>query len=97
MIQDIIAADTTTDIPALIAALQTDLDTLTDASGEPTGVPAASATLLTKVGYLYMVLRNQVDVTATKKTFYGDDGVAEFEKDLSDNGTTYTETEANAI
>jgi hypothetical protein len=97
----LIVADTnelqSDDVPALIAALQTDLDTLTDAYGEPTGVPAASATLLTKVGYLYMALRNQVDVTATKKTFYDDGGVAEWEKDLSDNGTTYTETEANAI
>ncbi len=78
-------------------AAQTDLDTLTDTSAEPTGVPAASATLLTKVGYLYMALRNQVDVTATKKTFYDGGGSGEWEKDLSDNGTTYSESEGNAI
>jgi hypothetical protein len=33
LIQDIIAADTTTDIPALIATAQADLDTITGASG----------------------------------------------------------------
>ncbi|MEK9751591.1 MAG: hypothetical protein VW338_00045 [Rhodospirillaceae bacterium] len=74
------------------------LDVLnTDTFAEPTGVPAATATLATKLGVLYMALRNRVDVTSSKKTFYGDDGVAEFEKDLSDDGTTYSETEVNAI
>lgn len=74
------------------------LDVLnTDTFGEPTGVPPATATPLTKLGYIYMTIRNQITVTATKKTFYDDSGTAEWEKDLSDNGTTYTETEANAI
>ncbi len=73
------------------------LDVLnTDTFGEPTGVPAATATLATKVGYLYMALRNKVTVTATKKTFFDDSDAAEWEKDLSDDGTTYTETEGNA-
>jgi hypothetical protein len=69
----------------------------TDTYAEPTGVPAATDDLATKIGYLYMALRNQVDVTATKKTFYDDGGAAEWEKDLSDNGTTYSESEGNAI
>lgn len=64
---------------------------------EPTGVPAASASLITKIGYLYMALRNAVTVTDSKKTFFDDSGNAEWEKDLSDNGTTYTETEGNSI
>lgn len=73
------------------------LDVLnTDTFAEPTGVPAATATLVTKIGYLFMALRNQVTVTATKKQFFDDGGTAEWEKDLSDDGTTYTETEANA-
>ncbi len=99
--------DTGTDIPALIAALN-DLsaaevnaevvDALaTDSYAEPTGVPAASATLAVKLGVLYMALRNRVDVTSTKMTFYDDGGAAEFEKDLSDDGTTYSESEVNAI
>lgn len=69
----------------------------TDTYAEPTGVPAATDDLATKIGYLYMALRNQVDVTATKKTFYDDGGAAEWEKDLTDNGTTYSESESNAI
>ena len=73
------------------------LDVLnTDTFAEPTGVPSATATLVTKLGYLYMALRNQIDVTATKKTFHDDAGVPEWEKDLSDNGTTYSESEAKA-
>jgi hypothetical protein len=68
-----------------------------DTFGEPSGVPAATDTLATKLGYLYMALRNRVDVTATKKTFYDDGGVGEWEKDLSDDGTTYSESEGNAI
>lgn len=64
---------------------------------EPTGVPAASASLITKIGYLYMALRNKVTVTATKKTFYDDSDAAEWEKDLSDDATTYTESEGNSV
>lgn len=69
---------------------------LTTAHSEPTGVPAANETPLDKLGYLFMALRNKVTVTASKKQFFDDGGTAEFEKDLSDDGTTYTETEANA-
>lgn len=74
------------------------LDVLnTDTFAEPTGVPAATATLVNKLGYLYMALRNQIDISATKKTFYDDAGTAEWEKDLSDAAGTYSESEANAI
>lgn len=69
----------------------------TDTYGEPTGVPGATVSLAEKIGRLYMALRNQVTVTATKKTYYDDGGSAEWEKDLSDDGTTYTESEGNAI
>lgn len=74
------------------------LDVLnTDTFAEPTGVPAATNTLVSKISWLYMALRNKVTVTATKKTFYDDSDAAEWEKDVSDDGTTYTETEANSI
>lgn len=69
----------------------------TDAHAEPTGVPAANESLGTKIGYLFMALRNRVDVTSTKKTFYDDGDAGEWEKDLTDNGTTYSESEGNAI
>lgn len=67
------------------------------AGSEPTGVPAVDETPLVKLDYLYMAFRNKITVTATKKTYYDDAGGAEFEKDVSDDATTYTETEANAI
>lgn len=106
-IVDAILVDTDTTIPGLIAALN-DISTAevnaqvvdalaTDTYAEPTGVPGATVALATKIGYLYMALRNQVTVTATKKTFFDDSGAAEWEKDLSDDGTTYTETEGNSI
>jgi hypothetical protein len=71
-------------------------DALTAARAEPTGVPAANESLVGKVDRLFMALRNQVTITATKKTFFDDGGAAEWEQDLSDDGTTYTQTEANA-
>lgn len=111
LIIDAILADTaelqTDNVPGLIAALNNlsaaqvnaeMVDALaTDTYAEPSGVPGATVTLSTKLGYLYMALRNQVTVTATKKTFFDDGGAAEWEKDLSDDGTTYTETEGNSI
>jgi hypothetical protein len=70
---------------------------LTGANSEPTGVPAANATILQKIAYLFMGWRNRVDVTSSKITFYDDGGAAEFEKDLTDDDTTYSESEINAI
>ena len=60
-------------------------------------MPAANETPLVKIAYQFMMARNKVTVTASKKTYFGDDDAAEFEKDLSDDATTYTETEINAI
>jgi hypothetical protein len=70
---------------------------LDTAHAEPTGVPAANETPLDKLAYLYMVMRNKTTVTATKKTIYGDDDAGEWEHDVTDDGTTMTKTEANAI
>lgn len=69
----------------------------TDTYAEPTGVPPATATLAAKIGFMYLMHRNRIDVTASKKTFYDDGGNPEFEKDLSDDSTTYSESEANAV
>ncbi len=71
------------------------LDVLnTDTFAEPTGVPAATNTLVNKLSYLYMALRNKVTVTASAKTFYDDGDATEWKKTLADDGTTYTEGEA---
>ncbi len=72
-------------------------DALDAAIAEPTGVPAANGSLATKISYLFMALRNKITVTSTKKQFFDDGGAAEWEKDLTDDTTTYAESEANAI
>jgi len=58
------------------------------------GTPTATPTLPNAVMYLYMALRNQVLVTNTLKSFTNDAGVVIYKKTLSDNGTTFTESEA---
>jgi hypothetical protein len=68
----------------------------TDTYAEPTGVPAATASLASKIGRLHEALRNRIDVTATEKTFYNDAGAALYKKSLSDDGTVYTEAETSA-
>lgn len=67
-----------------------------DTFAEPTGVPPATDSIVDKLGFVHMALRNRIDITGTKKQFYDDAGNVEWEKDLSDDGTTFTETEANA-
>lgn len=62
---------------------------------EPTGVPASTATLSAKIGYIYMALRNKVTVTSTSKAFHDDAGNSEWSKTLSDDSVTYTEDEAS--
>lgn len=81
----------------LIDAIKAVTDLLTAAQSEPTGVPAANETPLEKLGFIFEALRNKVTVTSTKKTFFDDADAAQWEKDLSDDGTTYTESEGNAI
>jgi len=105
LILDIIAADTTTDIPALIAALN-DLsaanvntevaDVLkTDTISEPAqGAPPATPTFEEVMAYLYFKLRNKTETTATGDAVYDDAGTTKLIKSvLSDNGTTFTKGE----
>lgn len=63
---------------------------------EMSGVPSATISTAEKIDWLYMALRNKVGINATKKQFYDDGGAVEWEKDLADDGTDYTESEANA-
>ena len=101
-----ILTDTGTDIPALIAALNNlsaaqvnaeVVDALaTDTYAEPSGTPAATIALTAKIGWIYMALRNKLEVTSSAKTFFDDAGNAEWKKALSDDGTTYGEAEASA-
>jgi len=79
-----------------VAAVKAVTDLLIASDAEPTGVPAATATPLVKLAWLFKALIRRVEVTATKKKFFNAADAAEWEKDLSDDGTTYTETTANA-
>jgi hypothetical protein len=83
------------DSPTLASIVNAEvLDVLNvDTFAEPTGAPGATVTLSTKIGYVYMALRNKLTVTATTKAFYDDGGSIEWSKTLTDDGTTYTEAE----
>ena len=102
ILSDVASAITVVDSRVLLtqsAASNADsiVQLLNTAQAEPTGVPAANASPLTKLGFLYEALRNKLTVTSTKLTFFDDAEVAQWEKDLSDDGTTYAESEGNAI
>lgn len=59
------------------------------------GVAAPSATpnLSDAVMLMYMALRNKIDITASAKEVHNDAGTVIATKTLSDDGTTYSETE----
>ena len=89
------AAGTGAAIAALIADLQTDLDTLTDARGEPgQGALPVSASTNLKVDYVYKILRNLKKTTATLIQIYNNAGdTVDHKMTIADDGTTYTENE----
>lgn len=67
-----------------------------DTYAEPTGVPSATASLVSKIGRLYKALMRGIEITATEKRFLDSAGSSEWKKTLSDDGTTYEETSALA-
>lgn len=77
-------------------AILADTELWNTAQAEPTGVPSATASPLTKLGILYMISRNKLTVSASKKQFYDNAGNVEFEQDLMDNGTTFSQSQINA-
>jgi hypothetical protein len=82
-------------IELIAAGIETVTDQLVDAQPEPTTAPAANATPLQKLAYLFAALRNKMTVTSSSKTFYRDDGSTLWSKSVSDDGTTYTENEGS--
>lgn len=74
---------------------QTDLDTLTDARGEPgQGAPAVSASTNLKIDYLYKNWRNKKTQTATAANLLNDAGdTIDQTSVVSDDGTTFTKGE----
>jgi hypothetical protein len=69
-----------------------------DTYAEPTGVPGATVSVQEKVGRVYQALRNAlvVDSNTSKLQFKNDGGTIIWEKDLTDAGGVYEETEGNA-
>lgn len=67
----------------------------TDTYAEPgQGAPAATATLATKIGFIYKSFRNRKTQDATTLKLYGDDGTTVDQKaTISDDGTVYTHGE----
>lgn len=66
---------------------------------EPSGVPGATPTPIEALGVLYAIAVQKADFNKTtgKKTFYNSSDVAQWEKDATDDGTTYAETKGNAV
>ncbi len=71
---------------------------LTGSQSEPgQGVPAANASPLTKLSYLYKFLRNKHEQTSTEFKLYADDAVTVDQKAaVSDDGTTFSRGEVQA-
>lgn len=68
------------------------LDVLnTDTFAEPgQGAPAATTTLVAKIGYLFKAFRNRSTQTSSEYALYADDGTTkDQEAAVSDNGTTF--------
>lgn len=65
------------------------------ALAEPTGVPAANATLADKISWIYMYFRNKVEVTSTSRVLKADDGTTTVGTEvLDDTAGTTTKGEA---
>ena len=69
----------------------------TDTYAEPgQGTPAATTTLVAKIGYLYKAWRNRHTQTASEYALYGDDATTkDQEAVVSDNGTTFDRGEVS--
>ena len=82
------AANIPTDIDSLISSIVT-------ASGEPgQGAPAVSASMQTKINWLYKAFRNKSTQTSTEYKLYDDSGATVDSKaTVSDDATTFTREE----
>jgi hypothetical protein len=103
LILDIIAADTTTDIPALINGLDdvtaaevlTQVNAALDTAIAELGVaaPTATPTIRTGLMLLYMAMRNKRETTASVDSIMNDAGTAIASSVLSDDAVTFTKNE----
>jgi hypothetical protein len=100
---DAVLVDTGTDgvvVASLAAQAKADvnaevLDVLNvDTFAEPGAVPAATASLVAKLGWVFTVLRNKITQTSATQTLRNDaDNASIATSSISDNGTTFTRNE----
>lgn len=77
-----------------VAAIKTNTDLLAAAQVEPSAVPAANASPLAKLAWLFTLARNKVTQTATTQTLYADDGTTPIATAaVSDDGSTFERAE----
>lgn len=96
-----VGGNVTGSVGSLAAQAKTDVNTEvldvlnTDTFAEPgQAAPAATATLVAKIGYLYKFLRNKKTQTATTLSVFADDASTVDQKaTISDDGTTFTHGE----
>jgi hypothetical protein len=82
----------------VVAGATGDISTLfNEVMDEPSaGVPSATPTVATILGYHWAAIRNKGTSTSTVKKFYNNAGTALVKKVVSDDGTTYTEAKMTA-
>jgi hypothetical protein len=78
-------------IDSEVAAIKTVTDQLVAAQAEPVAVPAANATPLQKLAWLFTLARNKITQSATTQTLRNDGDTASIgSTTVSDDGTTFT-------
>jgi hypothetical protein len=90
-----------TDLGGMSTAMKAEVNTeakdvlFTDTDAEPgQGTPGATISIADKIGYLYKAWRNKTTVTATAYNLFNDDAsTVDHKSTLSDDGTTFTDTE----
>jgi hypothetical protein len=90
---DALAADAVTEIGAEVNTQVSDVMKTDTIAEMAQGAPPATPTFEQAVMYVYMALRNKIDVTAALKEFHNDAGTVIWKKALSDDATTYSEAE----
>lgn len=85
-LNDLSAAQVNTEVSDVLKT-----DTISEMAQQ---APPATPTFEEAIMYVYMALRNKVDVTSSLKEFHNDSGTVIFKKSLTDDGTVYTEQEA---
>lgn len=83
-------------LDVILDAIKVITDKFEATTSEITGTPAGDADYFDMIRLQYQRMIYGGQQTASKKQVYDSGGAAEYEHDVSDNGTTYTESSANS-